>query len=280
MTCTGQDVIRIIRFLEESGVPVWLDGGWAIDALLARETRAHEDVDLIVPFDDLDTAEAVLGEVGFTKNDRRTNLPNRLVLRNCDGLQVDIRPVTFKPDGSAVHIHTAAGGGLKCIYVYSSAGLAGVGKIGGRVVRCATAAEQIRQKVERQYSPWASTRIREGGVSVDLEDICSLLQVFGIGERTPGEPGATLEARPAENPVVEAAGEFCLRHVTELTAQHARLTAQNAELIAQRAGLETQNAELMAKIDAIRTSTSWQLTAPMRWTARWLGMHWLRPRTQ
>ena len=56
MTCTGQDVIRIIRFLEESGVPVWLDGGWAIDALLARETRAHEDVDLIVPFDDLDTA--------------------------------------------------------------------------------------------------------------------------------------------------------------------------------------------------------------------------------
>jgi hypothetical protein len=195
-------------------------------------------------------------------------------------LQIDIRPVTFKPDGSAVHIHTEVGGGLKYIYVYSSAGLSGIGKIDGRVVRCVAAAEQIRQKVERQYSPWAETRIRETGISIDLDDICALLQVFGTTEGAPREPGTAVEARLADNAVIDAAGQFCRRHVTELNAQHSRLTAEHAELSARHAVLKAENAELMAEIDAIRASTSWHLTAPMRWTARWLGMHWLKPRTQ
>jgi lincosamide nucleotidyltransferase A/C/D/E len=280
MTCTGQVVTRIIRLLDERGVPAWLDGGWAVDALLGRHTRVHDDVDLIVPLDDLDAAESVLGEAGFARNDGRTNLPNRLVLWNCDGLQIDIRPVTFKPDGSAVHIHTEVGGGLKYLYVYSSAGLSGIGKIDGRVVRCVAASEQIRQKVERQYSPWAETRIRETGISIDLDDICALLQVFGTTEGAPGEPGTAVEARLADNAVIDAAGQFCRRHVTELNAQHSRLTAEHAVLSARHAVLKGENAELMAEIDAIRASTSWHLTAPMRWTARWLGMHWLKPRTQ
>jgi lincosamide nucleotidyltransferase A/C/D/E len=287
MPCTGQEVIGIIRLLEECGVPAWLDGGWAIDALLGRETRGHEDVDLILPFDDLDAAELAMGNAGFARNDCRTNLPNRLVLWNCNGLQIDIRPVTFKPNGSAVHIHAEAGGSLKTIYVYSSAGLSAVGKIDGRIVRCVSGAELVRQKVERQYSPWAETRVRETGISIDLEDIRSLLEVFGIAEGRPGEPVMVLPAQPADNPVIDAAGQPCLRHVSELNAQHSRLIAQHAELsgthsalAVQHARLKKENAELMAQIDALRASTSWQLTAPMRWTRRRLDMHRLKLRIQ
>src|SRR5262245_5993446 len=106
MKCAGQDVAQVIRLLEESGVPVWLDGGWGVDALLKKETRTHRDMDLIVPFDDLATAEAALAGAGFTRDGRETNLPTRLVLRNSEGLEIDIHPVTFRADGSAVHIHT------------------------------------------------------------------------------------------------------------------------------------------------------------------------------
>jgi lincosamide nucleotidyltransferase A/C/D/E len=287
MQFPAQDVIRTFRLLEESGVPVWLDGGWGIDALLRRESRHHRDMDLVVPLDCLAAAESALAEAGFSKDDRDTDMPTRLVLRNSEGLEIDIHPVTIKADGSAVHIDTERGGSEKYTYVYSSAGLSGIGKIDGRVVRCTTAAEQIRQKIERRYSPWTEGRVRERGVSVDLEDISCLLQAFGAAEGTPGEPRMAHEARATDNPVVDAAGQFCLKHVADLNAQHSMLTArhteltiQHAESLTQLAGLRTKNAELMAQIDAIRASTSWQLTAPMRWTARLLGMHWLKPRIQ
>lgn len=277
---------QVVRLLEEGGVPVWLDGGWGIDALLKKETRAHRDMDLIVPLDDLITAEKTLADAGFARDECETNLPTRLVLRNCEGLEIDIHPVTFRSDGSAVHIHTETGGGLKYVYVYSLAGLSGVGMIDRQIVRCTTAAEQIRQKVERRFSPWSESRVRERGISADLQDLCSLLQVFGVGSELV-QPGVRLEVRPGDNGVVDAAEHFRLKHLVSLNEQHSRLTAEHAELLARHAELSADHlrltalhADLMAQIKAILASTSWQLTAPMRWAMHWLGMHWAKPWAQ
>lgn len=42
--------VHLIRTLldaaERHGIPLWLEGGWAIDARLGRITRAHEDIDI------------------------------------------------------------------------------------------------------------------------------------------------------------------------------------------------------------------------------------------
>jgi lincosamide nucleotidyltransferase A/C/D/E len=297
MKFPGQDVIRTVRLLEEGGVPVWLDGGWGVDALLGRETRVHRDMDLVVPLDCLVAAELVLGEVGFSRDDRETDIPTRLLLRNSEGLEIDIRPVTFKSDGSAVHLDIDKEG-AKYAYRYSAAGFSGVGTVNGRVVRCVTAAEQIRQRVRRRYSPWSETRARETGVSADLEDIDSLLQVFGANGGKLGQATTAPESRPSDNAVVEAAEQFCLRHVASLNAQHfvlkaqhAKLRMQHADLCAQHEALTkqcatqhsqliTQRAELIAHINAMRGSTSWRLTAPMRWAVNWLGLDWLKLRPQ
>ena len=58
-------VRRFVPQLEQAGIPVWLDGGWGIDALLGRETRPHHDLDLIVRVSDVLKVLDVLQPAGF-----------------------------------------------------------------------------------------------------------------------------------------------------------------------------------------------------------------------
>ena len=53
-------VLHILDLLANVGVQVWLDGGWGVDALLARITRSHNDLDLVLALDDLTRGVAVL----------------------------------------------------------------------------------------------------------------------------------------------------------------------------------------------------------------------------
>ena len=43
------DVVQLLDFLERSGLEVYVDGGWAVDALLGEQTRVHDDLDVAVP---------------------------------------------------------------------------------------------------------------------------------------------------------------------------------------------------------------------------------------
>ncbi|WP_442920489.1 nucleotidyltransferase domain-containing protein, partial [Methanobrevibacter sp.] len=42
------DACEILEMLSEASVKVFLDGGWGVDALIGRETRIHNDIDLFV----------------------------------------------------------------------------------------------------------------------------------------------------------------------------------------------------------------------------------------
>jgi len=39
----GEEVIKIYDRLMEHGIPIWLTGGWGIDALLGEQTRPHDE---------------------------------------------------------------------------------------------------------------------------------------------------------------------------------------------------------------------------------------------
>ena len=45
------DACEILRWAAEADIPVVLDGGWGVDALIGRETRLHNDIDLFVKED-------------------------------------------------------------------------------------------------------------------------------------------------------------------------------------------------------------------------------------
>lgn len=50
---TSLALVDLLQLFESSGFEVWLDGGWAVDAVLGEQTRPHKDVDIILRVADL-----------------------------------------------------------------------------------------------------------------------------------------------------------------------------------------------------------------------------------
>ena len=94
---TAEDVLAVLDLLAAHQIIVWVDGGWAVDALLAEQTRSHSDLDLSLVTDDPGPALAMLAAHGFEPI--RDELPTAIALRHPDGREVDLHPVRPTPDG-------------------------------------------------------------------------------------------------------------------------------------------------------------------------------------
>src|SRR5437773_12134200 len=94
----AQDVVEILESLTVAGVPWWVAGGWAIDALVGEQTRDHHDVDVMVPADSLATVESSLAELGYARADE-SEVPAFLILRDPHERQVDLYLLQFDSAG-------------------------------------------------------------------------------------------------------------------------------------------------------------------------------------
>lgn len=123
----AQRVLYLLALLD--GIDVWIDGGWAVDALLGEQTRVHDDLDLVSRIEDTERiVDALPGyAVGYG------GPPHSFELVDAEGHQVDVHPATFQPNGDAVYA-TWDGGE----WVFPAAGFAGRGRILGSEVRCLT----------------------------------------------------------------------------------------------------------------------------------------------
>jgi hypothetical protein len=93
----AERVLDLLGCLDEHAIPVWLDGGWGVDALLGRQTRPHDDLDILFELDDTLELEAVLGRIGYVR--AHGGPPFSFELVDSEGHQVDAHPVSFKPEG-------------------------------------------------------------------------------------------------------------------------------------------------------------------------------------
>jgi lincosamide nucleotidyltransferase A/C/D/E len=125
-------VLDLLGRLEARGIPVWLDGGWAIDALLGEQTRSHDDLDLVSRFADSAAIGEALADLGYVL--AGGGLPHSFELVDAAGHQIDVHPVVLRDDGDGVY--RMADGGE---WIFPAAGFAGSGHVLGRRVPCLTA---------------------------------------------------------------------------------------------------------------------------------------------
>ncbi len=95
-------VVEVVSALGGAGVTVWVDGGWGVDALLGKQTRKHDDLDLVVPIDRVPVVRGVLTTWGFTVE--RNWLPTALALWHPDGRALDLHPVEPAQDGGGEQV--------------------------------------------------------------------------------------------------------------------------------------------------------------------------------
>jgi lincosamide nucleotidyltransferase A/C/D/E len=127
----AQTVLSIYNSLEELGVPIWIDGGWGVDALLETQTRDHNDLDIVVE------QRHVLHLRDFLKDYREIKLeiarPHNFVLADPSSNEIDVHVIEIDQVGNGIYGPPEKG------EMYPRASLTGVGKIDGQTVRCISA---------------------------------------------------------------------------------------------------------------------------------------------
>jgi lincosamide nucleotidyltransferase A/C/D/E len=133
---TADDVGEVLGRLAGAGIDAWLDGGWAVDALLGEQTRAHDDLDLIVRVSEVPAMRDALAREGFGLD--RGEPDSNFVLRDRAGREIDVHPVRFDDAGNGVYrMENGAD------WVFPADGFAGRGTIGRHAVKCLTADVQM-----------------------------------------------------------------------------------------------------------------------------------------
>lgn len=129
---TADHAVNLINDFESAQIPVWIGGGWGIDALVGRQTREHRDLDLMYPIEHDSQLRAILKSHGY---EPETDWwPARVEYAGTS--YVDVHPLRFKPDGSAVQ------SGLgDATFVYPASAFTR-GSVNGRSVGCLSAAQQ------------------------------------------------------------------------------------------------------------------------------------------
>jgi lincosamide nucleotidyltransferase A/C/D/E len=132
MDMSAEEATAILDRLEGAGLTVWVDGGWAIDAVAGRQTRPHDDLDLVARLEEIPALERELAALGYERVGGEP--PTSFESVTADGRQVDVHPIAR--DGA----YRLRDGG---VWYYPLAGLEGRGTVGGRAVRCLTVEAQL-----------------------------------------------------------------------------------------------------------------------------------------
>lgn len=125
---TAESALEIYKSLEEISIPIWIDGGWAKDALIGSETRSHRDLDFAVERKNLSRLVDYFISLGYTEIDRPEETKWDIVLGDENGHELDIHAFEFDEIGRVID---------KPYWdAYGFNALDGVGHIAGVEVRC------------------------------------------------------------------------------------------------------------------------------------------------
>jgi lincosamide nucleotidyltransferase A/C/D/E len=154
---TSLDVVHFYNKSECLGIKIWIDGGWGVDALLGRQTRPHEDLDIAIESKDLPKLRELLEPCGYKDLNKGNATEWNFVLGDDEGRQIDVHAFVLDAQGKVA-------GGI----MYPLGSLTGVGTIDGQTVRCISPGFMV--KFHTGY------KLRD----TDFKDVPALCEKFGI----------------------------------------------------------------------------------------------------
>lgn len=183
----AQDATYLYELLTRHDIPVWLTGGWGIDALLGEETRPHKDLDVILLRQDITRLFVLLEEHGYhmhelwsenrwVQDPQGNRIPTAFVLADLGGRQLDVHAMDLDPHGNGIPAWTEADD-----FIFTARELAGQGTIAGTAVNCITPECQV--KCHSGYPLPESQR----------QDLAHLQEQFGVeipSVDASGKPGS------------------------------------------------------------------------------------------
>lgn len=98
-TVTREDLLTVIKILEDSGITYWIDGGWGIDVLAGRQTRNHRDIDIDFDAQYTEKLLKILADSGYEVDTDWA--PVRIELYHDELGYLDIHPFVLNEDGTS-----------------------------------------------------------------------------------------------------------------------------------------------------------------------------------
>lgn len=159
---SAADAVALYQGLEAHGVRIWIDGGWGVDALLGKQTRPHDDLDIVIQEKDLAAMRSFLEAEGMCDSPRSDTRAWNFVLADARGRKIDIHVIVLDNDGNGIYGPRQNG------QSYPASALQAQGTIAGVSVRCTSPEFQMKSRT--------SFALRDH----DYRDARALAQKFGL----------------------------------------------------------------------------------------------------
>lgn len=135
-TTSSEDLLTVIRILEDANITYWIDGGWGVDILAGKQTRPHRDIDIDYDSRCTEKLLAILVNYGYEIDTDWS--PVRIELYSERLGYLDIHPFILNDDGTSKQADLEGG------YYEFKAEYFGEGTFEGEIIPCISA---IGQKI-------------------------------------------------------------------------------------------------------------------------------------
>jgi len=124
----AERVIDFLQLCKDNNIDVVIDGGWGVDALLGRQTREHNDLDIAIQHKDVAKLRKLLADKGYGEIPKDDTREFNFVLADAANNTIDVHSYTFDENGNNIF-------GIQ----YLPEHFTGSGVINGHSVRCISA---------------------------------------------------------------------------------------------------------------------------------------------
>jgi len=159
---TEEYVLELIKEFKDKNIEFWLDGGWGVDALLEKQTRAHGDLDLVLQQKDVTSVVNLLKVRGFNRVKRGDKTDWNFIMGDKNARFVDFHVINLDENGNGIYGPVENGNS------YHKDALSGKGCVDNIEVKCISPEWMV--KFHTGYKLRAS----------DFHDVKALCERFGI----------------------------------------------------------------------------------------------------